>query len=172
LINEEEFMDMRALHLRGLSYAQIGRLVGRDWRTVKRYLGGRPVGLPPQAGAGEARSVQALVDRWLAGAPALQAARIHQDLARNYLDGFLSLVGSMGLVTFWACHCGAFAHFGGAPREILYDRTKTIVRSHVGRERRIGERLFIPRRCVRRTSTASPAPVPGPPRQDQGQGRV
>jgi hypothetical protein len=43
-------------------------------------------------------------------------------------DAFLSLVGSMDLVTFWACHRAAFAHFGGVPREILYDRTKTIVR--------------------------------------------
>jgi transposase len=62
----------------------------------------------------------------------------------HYRDAFLSLVGSMGLVTFWACHCAAFAHFGGAPREILYDRTKTIVRSHVGRERRIGGRPYHP----------------------------
>jgi transposase len=38
LINEEEFMDIRALHRQGLTYAEIGRIVGRDWRTVKRYL--------------------------------------------------------------------------------------------------------------------------------------
>jgi hypothetical protein len=59
-------------------------------------------------------------------------------------DAFLSLVGSMDLVTFWACHRAAFAHFGGVPREILYDRTKTVVHSHVGRERRPGERLYHP----------------------------
>jgi hypothetical protein len=30
------------------------------------------------------------------------------------------------------------------PRELLYDRTKTVVRQHVGRERELGERLFHP----------------------------
>jgi len=48
VINEEEFMDIRALHRQGLTYAEIGRLVGRDWRTVKRYLveGAQPVYRP------------------------------------------------------------------------------------------------------------------------------
>jgi hypothetical protein len=31
------------------------------------------------------------------------------------------------------CHIRAFAHFGGIPAKILYDRTKTVVRRHVGR---------------------------------------
>jgi hypothetical protein len=29
LINEEEFMDIRALHCQGLTYTEIGRIVGR-----------------------------------------------------------------------------------------------------------------------------------------------
>ena len=32
---------------------------------------------------------------------------------------------------FWACHRRAFAHFGGVPASIVYDRTKTVVRRHV-----------------------------------------
>jgi hypothetical protein len=38
----------------------------------------------------------------------------------------------------------AFRHFGGVPRELLYDRTKTVVRTHVGRERGLGENVFHP----------------------------
>jgi transposase len=59
-------------------------------------------------------------------------------------DAFLGLVGSQDLVTFWACHRAAFAHFGGVPKEILYDRTKAVVRSHVGTERREGDRVYHP----------------------------
>jgi IS30 family transposase len=33
MIDEEELMDIRALHSQGLTYAEIGRLLGRDWRT-------------------------------------------------------------------------------------------------------------------------------------------
>jgi hypothetical protein len=40
----------------------------------------------------------------------------------------------MDLATFWACHREAFAHFGGVPATILYDRTKTVVRRHVGKD--------------------------------------
>ena len=39
-IDKEEFIVIRALHRRGYAYAQIGRLMGRGWRTVKRYLKG------------------------------------------------------------------------------------------------------------------------------------
>jgi transposase len=48
-------------------------------------------------------------------------------------DPFCCYVTSCDLVTFWACHIAAFAHFGGVPAKILYDRTKTVVRRHVGR---------------------------------------
>jgi glycosyltransferase involved in cell wall biosynthesis len=45
MISKEELMDIRALARQGYGYAEIGRMVGRDWRTVKRYLelGARPV---------------------------------------------------------------------------------------------------------------------------------
>jgi transposase len=59
-------------------------------------------------------------------------------------DSFCRLTGSQDLVTFWACHRAAFTHFGGVPHELLYDRTKTVVRQHVGRDVTIEERIFHP----------------------------
>lgn len=206
-------MDIRALHRQGLSYAEIGRTVGRDWRTVKRYL---TSGAQPRYRRKRAPSkldpFKPLIDQWLAKDGGLEATRIHQDLVRDYgftgsyptvrryvdrarprtpeppeerfetapghqaqvdwsheapirtssglelplyafhmvlghsRDAFVALVGSQDLVTFWACHRAGFAHFGGIPKEILYDRTKTVVRSHIhiGRERRPGDRLYHP----------------------------
>lgn len=46
-------------------------------------------------------------------------------------DPFCCYVTSMDAATFWHCHTRAFAHFGGVPGSIVYDRTKTIVRRHV-----------------------------------------
>jgi len=48
-------------------------------------------------------------------------------------DPFCRYTLRQDLATFWACHAEAFAHFGGVPGELLYDRTKTVVRRHVGR---------------------------------------
>ncbi len=46
-------------------------------------------------------------------------------------DPFTCFTTSMDLATFWDCHRRAFAHFGGVPANIVYDRTKTVVRKHV-----------------------------------------
>jgi transposase len=211
VISEEELMDARALARQGYTYAEIGRLLGRDWRTVKRYLetGAQPVyrrkRMPSMLD-----EFKPLIDQWLAATPGLLSTRIHQDLVRDYgfeggyntvrryversrprkapqtserfetrpghqaqvdwsheqpiktpsglelplycfhmvlghsRDSFCALTGSQDLVTFWACHRAAFTHFGGVPRELLYDRTKTVVRAHVGRERGLGENVFHP----------------------------
>jgi len=48
-------------------------------------------------------------------------------------DPFCRYTTSTDLATFWACHTEAFAHFGGVPATVLYDRTKTVVKKHVGR---------------------------------------
>lgn len=78
-------MDIRALHRQGLTYAEIGRLVGRDWRTVKRYLttGAQPVyrrkRTPSKLDPHKPR-----IDQWLAKTPTLDATRIHQDLVRDF----------------------------------------------------------------------------------------
>ena len=46
-------------------------------------------------------------------------------------DPFTCFTTSMDLATFWDCHRRAFAHFGGVPGAIVYDRTKTVIRRHV-----------------------------------------
>jgi transposase len=46
-------------------------------------------------------------------------------------DPFCCFVTSQDLATFFDCHRRAFAHFGGVPMSIVYDRTKTVVRRHV-----------------------------------------
>jgi hypothetical protein len=85
VISEEELMDARALARQGYSYAEIGRLLGRDWRTVKRYLetGAQPVyrrkRMPSMLD-----EFKPLIDQWLAATPGLLATRIHQDLVRDY----------------------------------------------------------------------------------------
>jgi transposase len=211
MIDEEEMMDIRALHRQGHTYAEIGRLVGRDWRTVKRYLteGAQPI-YRRERTPSKLDPFKPLIDRWLEREPRLRATRVHQDLVRDYgfdggyqivrryieenrprprhateerfesapghqaqvdwsyeepiltpeglalplycfhmvlshsRDSFCSLVGSLDLVTFWACHRAAFSHFGGVPGEILYDRTKTVVKQHVGRPHGLKREIFHP----------------------------
>lgn len=46
-------------------------------------------------------------------------------------DPFTCFTTSMDLATFWHCHRLAFAHFGGVPGSIVYDRTKTVIKRHV-----------------------------------------
>jgi transposase len=46
-------------------------------------------------------------------------------------DPFCCFVTSQDLGTFFDCHRRAFAHFGGVPGSIVYDRTKTVVKRHV-----------------------------------------
>lgn len=46
-------------------------------------------------------------------------------------DSFTCFTTSMDLASFWDCHRRAFAHFGGVPGAIVYDRTKTVVKRHV-----------------------------------------
>ncbi|MEV7130530.1 IS21 family transposase [Streptomyces sp. NPDC093260] len=54
----------------------------------------------------------------------------HMTLAYSR-DPFCCFTTSQDLTTFFDCHRQAFAHFGGVPMSIVYDRTKTVVRRHV-----------------------------------------
>ena len=46
-------------------------------------------------------------------------------------DPFVCFTHAQDLATFFDCHRRGFAHFGGVPATIVYDRTKTVVRRHV-----------------------------------------
>jgi transposase len=206
VLSEEEFMDAKSLYRQGMPLSEIARRLGRDWRTVKRYVEAdeQPRYHRPAA-ASMLDPLKPTIDAWLEKTPPPQAKRIHQDLVRDYgftgsyqtvrryveqvrpgppreleerfetapghqaqvdwsheapllapggielplyafhmvlghsRDAFVRFCGSQDLVTFWACHRAAFAHFGGVPAEILYDRTKTVVKSHVGRLRGLDE---------------------------------
>src|SRR5437588_11157885 len=78
-------MDIRALARQGYTYAEIARLLGRDWRTVKRYLedGAQPVYRRKRMPS-KLDEFKPLIDQWLAKEPRLLAARVHQDLVRDY----------------------------------------------------------------------------------------
>ena len=60
-------------------------MLGRDWRTVKRYLeeGAQPVYRRKRTPS-KLDQFKPLIDQWLAGEPRLLATRVHQDLVRDY----------------------------------------------------------------------------------------
>jgi transposase len=62
----------------------------------------------------------------------LHAFSFHMTLAYSR-DPFCCFTAGQDLATFWDCHRRAFAHFGGVPAVVVYDRAKTVVRRHVGR---------------------------------------
>ena len=62
-----------------------------------------------------------------------RAYSFHMTLS-NSRDPFTCFSPSQDMASFWGCHVRAFHHFGGVPGELLYDRTKTVVKRHVGRD--------------------------------------
>jgi transposase len=68
----------------------------------------------------------------LTAAGPLHTYSFHMTLSYSR-DPFCCYVAAQDLGSFWDCHRRAFAHFGGVPATIVYDRTKTVIRRHVGR---------------------------------------
>ncbi len=83
-------------------------------------------------------------------------------------DPFTCFVTSQDLASFWECHRRAFAHFGGVPSAIVYDRTKTVVKRHVGR----GEKVPLHPEAVAFAAHCGFSIVVAPPRRPQWKGRV
>lgn len=207
-------MRLRALKPladRGMSWAEIGREAGCDWRTARKYLTQAPTTPPTyRPRKPRAKMIDAfaeVIDVMLYADPFLKAAVIHERIAAapygftgNYQrtkiyvrhrrpeilrelelderpamhrrfevlpgaqaqidwgdegtiptpvgvlpvysfhmtlsysrDPFSRYTHAQDLATFWGAHVTAFDHFGGVPASCLYDRTKTVVRRHVGR---------------------------------------
>ena len=211
MIAQEEWMDLlsyRSLAASGVTWAEIARLAGCDWRTARKYLTAerpkppryKPRPLKPKlidpyidmidaalrASKAQIRATTIYerlacdhaypgsyqrVKEYIAArrpeiaaelglrtggemhrrfevAPGAQAQvdwgheeslpdgspvySFHMVLSHSR-DPFCRYTSRQDLATFWACHSEAFAHFGGVPGELVYDRTKTVVRRHVGR---------------------------------------
>ncbi|WP_251142903.1 IS21 family transposase [Streptomyces sp. McG8] len=121
--------------------------VSINYQRVKLYLqGARPriaeeLGISPGESAGLHRrfeavpGAQAQVDwgdegKILAHVGIPKVYSFHMTLSYSR-DPFCCFTASQDLATFFDCHRAAFAHFGGVPMSIVYDRTNTVVRRHV-----------------------------------------
>lgn len=145
---------LRASKGRLTAFTIFERLVGEPYRfggsyqRVKEYVRGRRPEICHELGIREPREAmhrrfevlpgaQAQVD-WGEEEPIVTADGLapvysfHMVLSHSR-DPFCLFTTGMDLATFWDAHVKAFAHFGGVPATIVYDRTKTVVRRHVGR---------------------------------------
>lgn len=121
---------------------------GGHYQRVKMYLAEARPRIAAELGAGDENPLtglhrrfevvpgaQAQVDwgdegRILAQAGIGAVYSFHMTLSYSR-DPFCCFTTSMDMATFWDCHRRGFAHFGGVPASIVYDRTKTVVRRHV-----------------------------------------
>jgi transposase len=115
---------------------------------------------------------QAQVDWGDEGVIETEAGRVHVYSFHMTLswsrDPFSCFVTSQDLTSFWDCHRRAFAHFGGVPGSILYDRTKTVVKRHVGR----GEAVPLHPEAVAFAAHYGFSILVAAPRRPQSKGRV
>jgi hypothetical protein len=72
-------------------------------------------------------------------------------------DPFCCFTTAVDQATFFACHRRAFAHFGGVPGALVYDRTKTIVPG-----------MWSPRRAPRWPPPTTPTGAAHPAATDAG----
>lgn len=201
----------KQLHATGMTYAEIGRECGCDWRTLRKYLAEDAATAPPSAPSRKGTQkvaitevIAALIDAMLRACIDIKATvicerladehdvHVHYQRVKTYCrsrrpqiraglgldepgagslhrriatlpgaqaqvdwgdegdllgtgvrvysfhmtlsysrDPFCCFVTSMDAATFFDCHRRAFAHFGGVPAAIVYDRLKTVVRRHV-----------------------------------------
>ena len=137
-------LDLRASVIHERLVADYG--FDGHYQRVKTYVAGKRAQLRAEADAAGrptglhrrfevVAGAQAQVD-WgdegaiLFGWGVVKVYSFHMTLSYSR-DPFCCFVTSQDLGTFFDCHRRAFAHFGGVPGSIVYDRTKTVVRRHV-----------------------------------------
>jgi transposase len=119
-----------------------------SYQRVKVYVAGARPRIAAELDAGDENPLRGLHRRFEV-VPGAQAQvdwgeeggiLAHAGIAKTYSfhmvlsysrDPFCCYVDSMDLGTFFDCHRRAFAHFGGVPGALVYDRAKTVVRRHV-----------------------------------------
>ena len=119
-----------------------------SYQRVKMYVAGARPRIAAELDAGDENPLRGLHRRFEV-VPGAQAQvdwgeeggiLAHAGIAKTYSfhmvlsysrDPFCCYVDSMDLGTFFDCHRRAFAHFGGVPGALVYDRAKTVVRRHV-----------------------------------------
>ena len=119
-----------------------------SYQRVKVYVAGARPRIAAELEAGDENPLRGLHRRFEV-VPGAQAQvdwgeeggiLAHAGIAKTYSfhmvlsysrDPFCCYVDSMDLGTFFDCHRRAFAHFGGVPGALVYDRAKTVVRRHV-----------------------------------------
>jgi transposase len=93
ILDAESWMNIRrfrALHDAGVSYVEIARECGCDWRTVKKYLEQEGVVLPPRArsrAGSQPRVIEPfvdLIDAWLRVDIELKGSVIHERLVAEH----------------------------------------------------------------------------------------
>ncbi len=121
---------------------------GYSYQRVKVYVAGARPRIAAELEAGDENPLRGLHRRFevLAGVQAQVdwgeegGILAHAGIPKTYSfhmvlsysrDPFCCYTDSMELGTFFDCHRRAFAHFGGVPGALVYDRTKTVVRRHV-----------------------------------------
>ncbi len=90
----------------------------------------------------------------------LSVSSFHMTLAYSR-DPFCCFTAAQDLGTFWDCHRRAFAHFGGVPAVIVYDRTKTVARGGWNARSRSSAATCWPAAASPRLASWTPRSPPG-----------
>ena len=121
---------------------------GHSYQRVKVYVAGARPRIAAELAEQDENPLRGLHRRFevLAGAQAQVdwgeegGILAHAGTAKTYSfhmvlsysrDPFCCYTDSTDLAVFFDCHRRAFAHFGGVPGALVYDRAKTVVRRHV-----------------------------------------